>query len=170
MLIKKELVDSFDGFCTDIFIGQDLIFEIELISLAKSLYMYNNRFYHYYMNPNSTTISPKLKERNVKNLLLLNQKISNVLKKYDLLTNERKEYLALTCFYKIYTQLLSGIRYIKNSSIIEMLIESEELKNIIDTINYDNLSKFAKGFVYLIKNKRRKTLYYYCLICSFLKK
>lgn len=170
MLIRKEIVDKTNGLCEDIVIGQDLIFEFELLCKSSSLYLYNERFYHYYTNPNSATKSGELCERNVKNLILLYGKICDVLKKNDLLTERLTRPLALNCFYKIYTQLFTSVYYTRRKDIPEYIISNKNLIKVIEDVDKSKLSRCGQGFAYLIERKKKKILYYYCIMIYWLKK
>lgn len=170
MLIKKDIVDKTDGFCEDIVIGQDLIFEFDLLAQASSVYFYNERFYHYCTNPDSATKSVELSDRNIRNLTFLYEKICNVMQRNNLEVEKISELLALTCFYNIYSQLPQVIANTKNMDIIRFVVNNDKVIHILNDIDQYQLSRNGKIFLYLISKKRVKIIYCYCVIVWWLKK
>lgn len=169
LLIKKEIVDKTSGFCEDVVIGQDLIFEFDLICTAESLYLYNERFYHYYTNLDSATRSIQLAERNVKNLMLLYEKICAVLEKNGMLQEEITKTLATSCFHNIYSQLTLAVYSTKQMDIVNYTVMNEKLSEIINSLDRNRLSKCGRIFEYLIRHRYNKILYYYCILIYWLR-
>lgn len=169
LLIKKTCIDKIDKFNSKLALGEDLLFELELMCTAGSIYMFNDRFYHYFTNIGSATKSMNYKKRNIEQLMILYENVCNLLREYDLLDNKKKEDFAFYCFYNIYLQLAKYVSFTKKKDDVEEIIENKAIDLILCNLNISNLSIVAKLFYYLIKNKQTKFLYYFCLVFNWMK-
>lgn len=167
MLIKKEIVEKTKLFPTDFSTAEDLIFEINLICVAEKIYIYNERFYHYRTNYDSTTKSSVYKSKNVRDSSRLYVSIIDVLKSYEIEYSEFVGELGNFCFYKVYIQLIDDIFFNRCMQTIEFVMNSDEFKTNIAIINVKGLSLLGKVFYYAIKNRQK---YFMFLLCVILKR
>lgn len=169
ILVKKEIIDKINNFNSGIALGEDLLFDIELICVASSIYMYNERFYHYYTNIESATQNLEFTTRNIVDLSALYNEIVKLLQDYNYLDSNNKSMLSFSFFYKIYSQLVLGISVPKNLEIVDCVLNDENIIKIINNMENIHLKLVNKILIYLIKRKDRKLLYYYCKLYYFFK-
>lgn len=167
-LIKKEIIDKVELFNTNLAIGEDFIFMLEIICVSKSIYFFNKNFYHYDTNPESATLSFNFKERNIVNFLMISEEFCRVLKKYDLLISEHEEGVSLYCFYWIYVNLAFVVGRTRDVNKLS-LINDCRMDFIIENLNAKKLSISGKAFMKLIKKKKKYLLYFWCIIFNFVK-
>ena len=168
-LVKREFIDENLRFNTDIAFGEDLLFVVELICKLNTIYILNRRSYHYYVNPNSATVSPVYRKRNIKNLIVLNKIMNATLDKYMVLSKDKKEDFAFYCFYYIYIQLAVVVANEKDMDFVDEVIQNKGMKQIVESLNAKKLPHVAKTFYYLIKGKKKKILYAFCWLFDLVK-
>lgn len=165
-LFRKDIIQKYNIiFPPNIRPMQDLVFMIEYLSKCSSMFIVNNAFYNYYLNPNSAVTSYK---KNVwDNSYSVYRQLLRICKVNDLddVTLERlNNHLVMFIINSISNEAHPD-NINKYSHKIQNISNILELnKNVIDNLSYDRLSLKKKLVLVLMKKKSINLLYLYCYI------
>lgn len=156
IFFKRSLLD--DGLKIDesIVIGEDLLFTFEIMCKAQTIYFTSDCLYHYRDNNASLTKSKANYIKNLNDYILIYFKLIELLKKYDIYTNEKDVEVATSRYIHMLWHFKE--RIIKNSMIsegIEKLFEDEKYFILLEKVDKTKLSTFNKVFLDLSKKNKR---------------
>lgn len=136
-LIKREIIDK-EKINIGYIMGEDFLFNLELITNAKSIMIINEFFYHYVYNDNSITTKSDLNVRKKSIEDVLNV-YSNLL---DYIKMWRVEYLSDIIYDRILREYIIQLREIIISN---NKIKYSEFRNIIEKKHINFFRKNIKG-------------------------
>lgn len=134
ILAKTELIKNKIKFNTDISFMEDLIFFLELVLSAKSIFFYDYKCYHYVINSNSSTKSRNRFLYNCYDSVKVIHILEKILKKHDVdnAIYPKINYIYLSIFIKYLARIFDkNDEYtISYNQMVEMIKETE-IGNII---------------------------------------
>lgn len=174
LLIKKEiLVNNNIFFNEQIAMLEDKLFYLNLLLNVNSIYLSDDTYtYHYFQNLNGASLNIKNIERNINNIVTVNDIIIDLLKTQKLQNNElliksNTHHIGLLIYY-FYALYIS-----KKSSKKEVIKQIKKVfsnQEICKNIDSNLLSKDGKIQFKLIKNNKLNLLFLYYRIKMILKK
>lgn len=160
MLVKKEIIDRLNlRFDSELIVGEDMLFVIELYSHINSIYWCKKVFYNYYIHDQSTSMQSEKNRIIALNYLKLYTKIKQLLVNKMLYNNQIEESLCYYIFYYIYDRNSKYIVDTRDPTIIKVFFNEAIYDDIINSINIKMLSKCGKIFYRLSKRKKYKSYY-----------
>lgn len=141
---------------------EDKIFYIELLLNTKNIYFLDKPLYHYYQNINSCTKSKANYIKNIENVVLVNEKIINLLKKYNIDNEENITNLKKIHCVIIINFLASLFQYDSNNNKEKELInifEKKEFFNLFKEVKFDGIKTHIKIPILLMKKRKYKLLF-----------
>jgi len=168
MLIKKDVIDNL-RFDTELIIGEDLLFVMNLYLSVHSMIWCDKYFYYYRIHENSATNSAEKNKKMLLNLLKLYAKIKNLFINKNIYDSELKEGLGNYIFFRLYMRLAKDSVYQKSGKVIDDICSNKEMEEILKVVNLDKFSFFGKRFYDAIKNKNDVRFYWLSVIYVTLK-
>ncbi len=179
LLIKKYIVEKFHIlFDEKIYIMEDIIFYLTLFMKIDKIYFLDIPLYHYRMNPNSLTNSPKYSVRNMYNMIDVNESITQILinnnirnKMIYIMKDSAYCNAIVTNIYIIFKQQKKNRKIIYKY--INTLLENKRFLNILENCQEKTLNLRSRIPIMLIKKKHYHTLYlffYFRMMFSYINK
>lgn len=157
-LIKSSILKNI-RFKEDLTYGEDMLFSLELYTIASSFGYYDKPFYHYVIKSNSITRDNNIekKERILNNSILVYSKYYDYLKKWDMVefkSEFEKRYIKeiKSCL----DQMIISDNYSHFKKICKSINSMKELKNNNIKINYTYAKFIYKKLLLNSKNKMKK--------------
>ena len=176
LLVKRDLlINNNIFFRPDIPYMEDTIFYIELLLNNTSIYMSDEKIYHYFYNSNSATKSPKRLKVNINSVLRVNRIIIEILNKKEEILPQNINFLCNTCFITIMNNFfrIYKSRIESNNQIKKELLEicnDKQLEYIMNNVKV-RLIPFQYKIQYMIlKRKKINLLLQYYKFSIFLSK
>lgn len=172
LLIKKEILISNNMFFNEnVAMLEDKLFYLNLLLNINTIYLSDETYtYHYFQNSDGASLSTKNIERNIDNIIKVNDIVLEILQKCieqkdDLLIKSNTYHMGLLLyyFYLLYTENKNNKEKIVQK--IRQVFSNETIKKMDVNI----LSKDSKIQFKLIKNKKIKLLFLYYKIKKILK-
>jgi len=163
-LINKEAIGNL-RFNTNILVGEDALFNVQLCKRINRFLVYNKSLYNYYLNLNSIVRNYDINYCNkyLKSMNVMNNYIRN---------NYSDEFIIQNLYnYIVYHILLICVNYCYHPENekrgVNLLKETCNIKLFMDSIkysNYENLSITRKISLFLIKKKLYTIMAFICKI------
>lgn len=161
LTIKRKVIKKNQLlFDEDILFMEDIVFFMRLLFVADNIFFYNEpKYYYYQSNNNSLTKNQKSYIKNMNNILIMKQRLIEILELN--LKNQSEQYIKI--INTIYTNALIG--YLKISVIkqqnYEMILkelkrmrEQSRVKEMLENINPDILALRYRLYISLFKKRR----------------
>ena len=154
-------------FSNEIFLGEDKLFCLELLSSIESIYISNVPYYHYFYNNNSSNFNNLDYKKNIDNFINLYNKIDKLLSKNKIYDN--KIYLdnfiakwIMTNLWIIYKKKINDRNFCKN--MYNYVLENENIINVFQKSDIKKLSFFDNKIYACIKNRNISKITIWCKI------
>lgn len=156
LVFKKKLINEKLRFESEICLMEDLIFELQLLLKADSMYMISSPLYHYFQNYEGITKSNKQLELKIESIFKVDDMITNILRKKNLYTNILGKKYTTNNLRMIDTYLLKISQIERLGDSIKIYNEYLKDKRIIKMINMIDLNEIPihkRISINLIKHK-----------------
>lgn len=165
LLVRKNVIDKTDKYNTNIAMGEDLFFEIDLICNANSIFTLNEAYYHYCINDDSASMNSKYIKRNIEHLTLLYFEIIKFLNGRNIqLTQTIIEEWSYYSFFKMYILFFSARTCRESLKLIKYIIKNDKIMEIYKNINTGKIKKSYKLFTMFVISKNKFGLYVYIVL------
>ena len=171
LMIDREALLKTKLFKTDIHMMEDVILYVELMLSLNNLYILDEALYNIFFNEESATNNKKNYERNILNVLLVNDYIKKILKKSKLDNSDNliklntANAIAISDF--IFKNYLSGYNTI---DICKKISNDNIMKEILINIDYSYINQQRKFILKFIENKQFILLRIFFIIRKILRK
>lgn len=163
LMIKNDALNV--KFPTDIAMMEDVVFYINLLLNAKSMYVTEKSLYTIMFNEEGATNNVKNYKRNINNVVLVNKYIKNILKKNGLMTSENVSKLNINHLNSIADFIFRYYLY-GNDNPIDFCkeIRTEEFLKIINETDLSLISLPRRFLLKLINKKHYNLLMVYFVL------
>lgn len=168
LIIKREiLIKNHILFKEKLKFCEDVVFYNELISIVENIRIVDYSYYYYFINQDSVTNNPKYLKSNLKDLIIV---YSYLNKKNDFKNNilEIKYFQKMINF--LYLMCKEKIPRKEMKKVIQELYQSDDVKNLLSTLEMNMFCIKYKLFFYTFKEQRFNSLFILIKISSVLKK
>ena len=163
IMIKKDALNS--KFPLNIAMMEDVVFYLNLFSKINSLYILYNQLYTIMYNEEGATNNIKNYERNIKNIITVNQYIKDILKDNQLNSINNIESLNINTLNSISDFIFRHYLYNKDDT-IQMIknIQSNHLSSIINSTNLKKINIQRRIIIILVQKNKYLLLKIYFIL------
>jgi len=174
-LYKKSLIDSIDKFDKNFVYGEDVLFFLNVLLNAKSIYFSNDFLYNYMYNNEGACFNIKNYEINKQNYIEFSKIIIDKLIENNFMSNDEKRimnksYLGsfLSCF--LYSFYINSNSLKKFKMEIESIKKDSYINELLNNYSLKNISLRFKVIIFCVKYNLFSVLYVLFKIRNMLSK